>query len=99
MKTVMSLRQKYNLPKWVAITDLVKAFYTSNYALLIAILGKYGAFPILCSTIKRLYYKRIVKLIIEKVETSIDFNVGFKQVDIMDPVIFLFLMMAFSETL
>ena len=99
IKTIMNLRHNYNLTTWVTFTDLVKAFYTSNYALLIAILGKYGAFPILCSTIKRLYYKSIVKLIIEKVETSLDFNVGFKQVDIMDPVIFLFLMMAFSETL
>ena len=43
--------------------------------------------------------KNIVKLIIGKIETSIDFKVGFKQGYRMDPVLFLFLMMAFSETL
>ena len=46
-----------------------------------------------------MYYKSIVKLIISKVETFIEFKVGFKQGDSMSPVLFLFLMMAFSEIL
>ena len=46
-----------------------------------------------------MYDKRIVKLIIGKVETSIDFKVGVKQGDSMVPVLFMFLMMAFSETI
>ena len=46
-----------------------------------------------------MYYKSIVKLIISKVETFIEFKVGFKQGDSMSPVLFLFLMMAFVKTL
>ena len=81
----------------MAFADLVKAFDTSNHVLLIAILGKYGAPPRLRSAIKHMYDKSIVKLIIGKVETSIDFKVGVKQGYNMAPVLFLFLMMAFAE--
>ena len=77
--------------------DVVKAFDTSNHALLIVILGKSGVTPRLCSEIKRMYNKCIFKLIIGKVETYIDFKVGTKQGDSMAPVLFLFLMMDFSK--
>ena len=83
----------------MAFTDLVKAFDTSNHALLIAILGKYSAPPRLCSEIKCMYDKIIVKLIIGKVETSIEFKVGVKQGDSMAPVLFIFFMMVFAKTL
>ena len=43
MKTLINLRQNHNLPTYVAFTYPLKAFNTSNHALLIAILGKYGA--------------------------------------------------------
>ena len=43
--------------------------------------------------------KKITKLIIGKVETFIDFKVGVKKVDRMDPLKFLFWMMAFAKTL
>ena len=79
--------------------DLVKTFDTPNNALLIAILGKYGAPQRLFSAIKLMYEKRIVKIIISKIETSIEFKVGVKQGQSMPPVLSLFLMMAFSETL
>ena len=74
---------------------LAKAFDTSNHALLIAILVKYCAPPRLCSEIKRIYNKSIVKLITRKFEKPIDLKVGFKQGDSMDTVPFMFLMMAF----
>ena len=45
IKKLLHLRHNHNLPTWVAFIDLVKAFDTSNHALLIAILGKYGAPP------------------------------------------------------
>ena len=46
-----------------------------------------------------MYDKSIVKLIIGNVETSIELKVGFKQGDIIAPVRFMFLMMAFADTL
>ena len=80
IKTLIHLRQNHNLPTWVVFADLVKSLDTYNHALLIAILRKYGAPPGLRSAIKRMYNKSIVKLIIGKVETSIEFKVSVKQV-------------------
>ena len=99
IKKLLHIRNNQNLPTWVAFADTVKAFDASNHALLIAILGKYGAPPRLCSAIKHMYNKIIVKLIIGKVETSIELKVVVKQGDSMAPVLFLFLMMAFAKTL
>ena len=78
VKTLLNLRHNNNLPTWVALTDLVKAFVTCNHKLIIYILGKYGPPPRLFSAIKCMYDTSIVKLIIGKVETSIEFKVGVK---------------------
>ena len=83
----------------MAFADLVKAFDTSNHALLISILGKYGAPPRLRSAIKHMYDKSIIKLIIRKLETYIEFKVVVRKGDSMAPVLFLFLMVAFPKTL
>ena len=98
-KTILHIRNNQNTPKYVAFADLVKDFDTSNHTILIAIMGKYGAPPRLCSEIKHMYEKSIVNLIIGNIETSIDFKVCVKQGYIMSPVLFLFLIMAFYETL
>ena len=66
IKTLLHIRHNHNLPTWVAFTELVKAFDTSNYALLIAILVKYGASPRLCSEIKIMYNEIVVDIIIRK---------------------------------
>ena len=76
IKTLIHLRKNHNLPTCVALTYLVKAFDTSNHALIITILGKYGTPPRLCSAIKRMYDKSIVNLIIGKVETSLELKSG-----------------------
>ena len=83
---------------WVMFADLVKAFDTSNHIILIEIICKYGFPPKLCSAIKRMYSNNEVRLIIGKIDTSIPFEVGVKQGDSVAPVIFLFLVMAFAET-
>ena len=46
-----------------------------------------------------MFVKSLVKLVIIKIEISIDFKVGLKQGNSMAPVLFLFLIMAFDETL
>ena len=61
--------------------------------------GKIWHPPILYSTIKHINYNIVVQLIIGKIETDIYFKVGVKQGKNMASVLFLFLMMAFSETL
>ena len=45
IKTILHMRHNHNLPTWVAFAELSKAFDNSNHALLIAILGTYGAPP------------------------------------------------------
>ena len=45
IKTILHIRQNYNLPTWVEFADLVKAFKKSNYAPLIVILVKYVSPP------------------------------------------------------
>ena len=91
IKTLLHIRHTHNLPTWVELSDLVKAFDTYKHSLCIAILGKYSPPPRLHSAIKHMYDKSVVKLIIGNIETSIDFKVGVNKGDIMDPLIFLFL--------
>ena len=95
---MLHLRHNHNLLTWVMFADLVKAFDISNHIILIEILRKYGCPPKMCSAIKRMYSKNKVRLIICKIDTSIPFEVGVKQGDSVSPVLFLFLMMAFAET-
>ena len=77
----------------------VKSFDTSNHKLQIAILTIYGAPPCFCSTIRRMYENGVLRLIIGTFYTSIPFKVVVKQGDSMAPVIFLSLIMEFSEAL
>ena len=62
-------------------------------------LAKYGCPPNLCDTIAIIYKDSVVKLVIGEFETTIEFKVGAKQGDSVAPVLFLFVVMAFSETL
>ena len=81
------------------LADLVKAFDTSNHKFMVEILKKYGFPPKLCSAIRRMYTDKKVRLILRNIDISIPFEVGLKQGDIVAPVLFLFIMMAFVETL
>ena len=99
IKTLLRLRHHHNLPTYVLFADLVKAFDTSNHELMDNRFNKYGCPPALRSAITRMYKDSVVRLIIVKIDTSIPFQVGVKQVDIMAPVLFLFIIMGFSETL
>ena len=98
IKTTLHLRRKHNLPTWLMFADIVKAFYTSNHALMDKLLEKYGCPPALRSAIARMYKDSRVRLIIGKIDTTIPFQVGVKQGDNIAPVLFLFIIMGFAET-
>ena len=66
---------------------------------MVEILKKYGCPPKLCSTMRRMYTDNNVILIIGKIGTFVPFEVGVKQGDSVAPVLFLFIMMAFAETI
>ena len=99
IKTMLHLRHNHNLPTFVMFADLVKAFDTSNHKLMVEILAKYGCPPKLRSAIRRMYSDSKVRLILGDTDISISFEVGVKQGDSVAPVLFLFIMMAFAETL
>ena len=99
IKKLLHLLRNHNLPTWVAFADLFKAFDTSNHQLMVMILARYGCPPNLCDTITIIYKDSVVKLVIGEFETTIEFKVGVKQGDSVAPVLLLFIVMAFAETL
>ena len=99
IKTLLKLRHTHNLPRWVLFAYLVKAFYTSNQVLIIKVLQRYGCPPNLRSAIERMYKNSIIRLKIGKADTTIPSEVRVKKGNSMAPVLFLFLIMVFAETL
>ena len=79
--------------------DLVKAFDTVDHTLMLHILKKYGAPPKLRSSIARMYQDLKIVLKIGKTKETMIQTVGVRQGDCMALVLFLFMVMAFSETL
>ena len=99
IKTLLHTRHNHNLPTYVAFVDLVKAFDTVDHILMFHHLKKYGAPPKLRSSITRMYQDLKVVLKIGKTKETMSQNVGVRQGDCMAPVLFLFMVMAFAETL
>jgi hypothetical protein len=84
---------------YVSFVDLVKAYDTANHALLIDILRKYGVPSKFTTTVETIYRNNTCVLQIENKIREIPRTVGVRQGDNMAPVLFLFLMTAFAETL
>jgi len=99
IKTLLNMRKNHNMSSFVAFVDLVKAYDTANHDLLLRILERYGAPPRFVDAISRMYKDLVVVLKIEKSVEEILQEVGVRQGDNMAPVLFLFLMSAFAETL
>ena len=60
------MKKNHNLPSYVALVDLVKAYDTANHALMLDILENYGAPPRFISAIERTYQDLVVVLKIDK---------------------------------
>ena len=99
IKTLPHTRHNHDLPTYVAFVDLVKSFDTVNHTMMLHILKNYGAPPKLCSSIARMYQDLKVVLNIAKTEETMSQTVGVIQGDCMYPVLFIFMVMSFSETL
>ena len=67
--------------------------------MMLKILERYGAPPKLRSAISRMYQYLKVVLKIGKIKDKMSQTVGVRQGNCMVPVLFLFMVMAFSETL
>ncbi len=99
LKALLNAQHKHNLPLYVGFVDLVKAYDTANHALLIDILCRYSAPPKFNTAIKTIYRNNSHVLKIKNEVAEIPQSVGVCQRDNMAPVLFLFLMTAFVETL
>ena len=99
LKTMLNMRKNHNLPSYVGFVNLVKAYNTANQDLLFNILERYGAPPRFVLAIERIYKDLVVVLKIEKEVMEIPQSVRVRQGDNIAPVLFLFLMSAFAETL
>ena len=93
------MRKNHNLSSHVAFVDLVKTYDTASHDLLLDILERYGAPPRFVAAIAITYQDLVVVLKIEKEVVELPQTVGVRQGDNMAPVLFLFLMSAFAETL
>jgi hypothetical protein len=99
LKALLNARHNHDLASYIGFVDLVKAYDTANHILLIDILQKYGAPPKFVMAIEPIYCNNTCILKIENKTAKIPQTVGVRQGDNMAPVLFLFLMTAFAETL
>ena len=99
LKTLLHLRHQHDLHSHIIYVDLVKAYDTVNHELLLEILAKYVAPPEYINVICRLYANLKVIIRIGSEKEEIPQTVGVRQGDPMSPVLFLFVMSAFSEAL
>jgi hypothetical protein len=84
---------------YIEFVNLVKAYDTANHKLLIDILRRYGAPLKFATAIEMIYHNKTYVLNIKNEVEEIPQSVGVCQGDNMAPVLFLFLMTAFAETL
>ena len=99
IKRALLLRRQHGLESYAIFIDLVKAFDTVHHDLLCQILLKYGLPPALVETVKKLYKDCKVKIKVGKKYVEIDYTTGVHQGDNMSPVLFLFVIQAFLDTL
>ena len=70
-----------------------------NHELLFEILDIYGAPPKLVRAVKTLYTNVFMNITVGKEQSSIPYTIGIQQGDNMAPLLFVFLMLAFADTL
>jgi hypothetical protein len=99
LRSAVQTRQQHNLPTWVLFADLDKAFDMVSHGLMLALIKRYGAPKDLVRIINMMYTNVSVRLQVGKEKQLIPYTVGVQQGDNMAPVLFLFVMQAFSDTL
>jgi len=99
VRSITQQRRNHNLSTWALFVDLRKAFDTADHDLLYKLLEIYGAPDNIINLVKRLHDDFVLKLKIGDETRNIPYGKGVKQGDVMAPILFLFLMLAFSETL
>jgi len=99
LRSALILWRQHGLETYALFVDLVKAFDTINYSLLIIVLSKYGIPPTMCRTIAKLYKNCKVQLKTGKSTCEIEYKTGMQQGDNMALILFLYIMQAAIESL
>jgi hypothetical protein len=99
IKRALLLRRQHGLESYAIFINLVKAFDTVNHKLLCKILDKYGLPPRLIATISKLYENCHIKIKVGKPSKELNYSTGVHQGNNMSPILFLFIIQAFLETL
>ncbi len=99
MKALLNAQHNHDLTSFIGFVNLVKAYDTANHKLLIDIMRRYGAPLKIASAIETIYHNNTCVLKIENEVEEIPQSVEVCQGDNMVPALFLFLMIAFAETL
>ena len=99
IKIILHTQHNHKLPSYAAFVDLVKAFDTVNHDMILKLLERYGASLKLCSAVSRMYQDLKAVLKMGKIEEKMIQTVGARQGDFMAPVLFIFMVMAFTKTL
>ncbi len=93
------MRRQHGLESFVLFVDLVKVFDTIQHTLLLQILERYGI-PLALKIVSEKMYKNCqVEITCGKVSSIIDYIAGVYQGDNKSPIVFLFVMQAFLDTL
>ena len=98
-KTALSLRMNQNLPTFAGCDDLIEVYDTTDHKLPIKVLERYGAPSKFCSSVEHMYKDLTVVIKLEKSIVEISQGVGVRQGNNMAPVLFLFLVSVFAESL
>ncbi len=99
IKRALLLRRQHGLESYAMFIDLVKAFDTVNHKLMCQILLKYGLPPKLVANISKLYENCQIRINIGKPYTEVNYSTRVHQGDNMSPILFLFIIQAFRDTL
>jgi hypothetical protein len=98
IRNILITRRLHGKETYVLFVDLVKAFDTVIHEALFTILSKYGIPQNLITVIKKMYNTVKLSFTIGKEKRFIDYTKGVFQGDNASPVLFLYIMLAATET-
>jgi len=98
IRNILTTRRHHGKETYVLFVDLVKAFDTVDHEVLFQILAKYGIPPALITVLKKMYRDCKIKFTIGKEERFINYLNGVYQGDNASAVLFLFLMLAATDS-